>query len=410
MNHFLSSGTSKDAERIENHREDEQKQSERKSNQKTSSAPLIDSYKSGLYLFGFIKVKKGKPFERFFWVIGMTLIMAFTIYMVYQDTYRYFSYNIRTEVRHKEIAKRALPVITLCMPSPFEKNLYCHNNVSVSPHFKCKENRLKAAMQYIDSHGTKRKGKFLGNGCYVFNENGTIQVATGKESQRVEFYSKDYGLIITFQSYDEYISRKRIMYLTQFENYLKFVPGAYGIKIQETNTKRLPAPYTSECVDTPGNIFSKKNTHASCKEVCAFTNMLVNCDSIIDIWKSHHGSRKPFDNSTNSSRNECLTKFTHEARHHALPNCTCSPECKETTYKTSWENYGPTQKVSGYNKWLLVFFNEGAVTDVKLHPDYPLAEYLGGFGGVLGLGAKLMTLLQLLVFLFLCGKHFVVRE
>ena len=53
---------------------------EAKTNQRLQ---MQNSYTSGLYLFGILKVAKGKPLEKVFWTVVTLLIILFTFYMVY---------------------------------------------------------------------------------------------------------------------------------------------------------------------------------------------------------------------------------------------------------------------------------------------------------------------------------------
>ena len=92
---------------------------------------LRDSYTSGLYLFGFLKVAKGKPLEKIFWAFITLLILSITFYMVYQNATRYAAYGVRTDIKSEERQVRALPVITLCLYSTFTENVYCYNNASL---------------------------------------------------------------------------------------------------------------------------------------------------------------------------------------------------------------------------------------------------------------------------------------
>ena len=85
--------------------------------------------------------------------------------------------------------------------------------------------------------------------------------------------------------------------------------------------------------------------------------------------------------------------------------CPCKRACKETTYAGRSENFDSNH---GEDIWHLLLYNENPVTEIELIPDFPLEQYLGTFGGALGLGGKLQFAFQLFVLLFLfIGTFFV---
>ena len=55
--------------------------------------------------------------------------------------------------------------------------------------------------------------------------------------------------------------------------------------------------------------------------------------------------------------------------------------------------------------WNLKLYNEDEVTNIKQVPDFPLEQFCGIFGGVIGLGGKLQVVFQFLVFFILCIGH-----
>ena len=380
---------------------------------------LIESYKSGLFLFGWIKVIKGRPLEKVFWAISMILIISFITSIVYENTRRYFNYDVRTEVRNEEKAEKPLPVITLCLESTLKDIMNCYNNDSLYPNaLRCKTDERKTNMFYYDGILTFHKipGRHLSNGCYVFNENGTISIS-GKEYQEVHFNVSSGGdsdslsdaLLLIFQSPKEFQSTKSFFHVTRLSQYLRLTHGVQQIEIREKRYSRLKFPYQSNCSDETlvQTNFSTKYTYNSCQETCAYNNMYRECKDVLDIWKKLHPiTKNPFINSTYRSRKDCLRALLGEALFKTLPHCACSPACEEITYTADSRTANTTKP----RHWRLLFYHRHAVTTVKLHPDYPLGMFFGSFGGVLGLGSKFMTTLQLFVFLTLCIWKLVKRE
>ena len=124
--------------------------------------------------------------------------------------------------------------------------------------------------------------------------------------------------------------------------------------------------------------------------MCHFETQFKECKDVCPTWKKHLIDI----NSTNNSNPECLHTTL-------VPNCECNPPCDETTYTmTSTKVEGNENKV-----WEFYLEHKVSITENE-QPDYPIQEFLGALGGVIGLGAKFMNALQLLIFICLCIANF----
>ena len=147
------------------------------------------------------------------------------------------------------------------------------------------------------------------------------------------------------------------------------------------------------------NRFSHHFTYESCLESCSFNYMLSK-------YKSDDESQ--FDGRTisNQSQKECMEVAIKAVVKHAESICSCKRACNETIYSAK-EKY---LSVSRSPPWRLYFYNVDAVTDVAFFPDFPGEQFLGTFGGVLGLGGKFQVIFQAFVFFFLCIGSLFVRN
>ena len=371
---------------------------------------LFASYKTALMSFSIARVRKGRPLEQIFWVLGVLVILAFTSYTIYQNSVRFFTHDVRTEVRNIEKVERHLPVVTFCLESTFNENFFCYKNYSLDQgQTKCKKEQSKEATgMYYKEEERWRRGKRIGNDCFVYNENGTVKVATGRQYKIVDIYaSQSSTLIVNFKSSEEFKYNKELVYITKINlrigGYVRIGKGRYDIYIAEKQTTRLPDPYTSSCVD--GNVvstrFSDRYTYDSCQESCAFDYMFKECQDVVNIWKKYRNiDVRPFKNPKYASREKCMEVVAKQVMLEAIPNCTCKSVCKETTYTAEEKYLG--SKISGGGNWRLYLYNKDAVTEVNLVPDFPGEQFLGAFGGVLGLGGKFQVIFQMVVFIFLC--------
>ena len=143
----------------------------------------------------------------------------------------------------------------------------------------------------------KTQGTYLGNDCYIFNENGTMELSVDSEYQKVEItdprgmHCSD-KLIISFQSIEEFRNKREHIYLTKYIYLTELsksvriergggffnMKGKYDIQIREKEINSMPSPYTSNCTDANvvSNMFSARYTFDSCQETCAYNYMYKN--------------------------------------------------------------------------------------------------------------------------------------
>ena len=380
-----------------------------------SNISLFESYKTTLTSFGVRRIRRGKMLERFVWIIGILFIICFTCFTLYRNTARYFAYGARTEIRSIETMERNLPVITFCLAETFLNNFFCYNNSSFSPDIKCEKTATNGtSMWYLDSvtNGEWMPGKNLGDNCHVFNENGTMMLTTGTGFKRVAFLaqSPNDSLFVTFQTPEEFRNRREMIHITNSNQLIWLKKGSYQIHIKEKHTKRLPDPYAPGCTNSEvdSNRFSDIYTHDSCLEACAYDHMFKQCHDVVDIWKKYKSSKYKFsdDLKFNSTR-DCLGVFAMELAFEISSHCFCKRACKETTYTGRSERLD-----SNFEEaiWDISLHNDNPVTEIELFPDFPLEQYLGTFGGVLGLGGKLQFVFQLFVFMCLFVGNFLVHN
>ena len=118
---------------------------------------------------------------------------------------------------------------------------------------------------------------------------------------------------------------------------------------------------------------------------------------MVDMWKRYGApDSEPPHGSTFNSTKECLEVIAVQEALEVIPNCSCKRACEETAY-TGW--YIPFDSNDEEEAvWYLDLFIENPVTKIELFPDFPLEQYLGAFGGVIGLSGKLQFVFHLFAF------------
>ena len=380
---------------------------------------LLENYSATLTSFGVKRIKNGRTFEKIIWIIGILAIIIFTVYTLYRNTVRYLAYDVKTEIKIIEKVERYLPVITFCWQPTIYGTIFCYKNDSFDYNYACKnKSSKKTTMRYWEGGRDGRwvEGRYIGNDCHVFNENGTMSMSTGTDYLDILFdalmpeHEFTNRLLVTFQTPSEFANRKETIYVTNFNQNMVLARGEFEIRITEKQTTRLPYPYTSDCIDgnLVSNQFSDQYTYDSCREKCAYDYMLNKCHDVIDLWKKYPHVEAETENSTLESRRKCINEVTYEMARKASSLCTCKRACNEITYTVQKKEIDYLGH--GTSRWALILFLEDPVTEIKLTPDFPSEQFFGTFGGVFGLGGKFQVVFQVCVFIFLCTVNLFARN
>ena len=347
----------------------------------------------------------------------MLFIIYFTSRRIYDISVRYLAYGVKTETQTIEGVEGKLPVVTLCLQSALEHTFLCYKDESLSFKSKCQNRDVKVGKLYYKSmygEGDWKEGKYLGNGCHVFNEDGSM--AGYQDLYFSANTTENDKMVLIFESVSDFIHKKVIAYFSTYHGSAKLEKGTYDIYIKEKRISRLPYPYTSQCIDGKKdyNMFSDSYTQDSCRETCTFNYMLQECHDVVDFWKKFlpHDlkvvSSSMFQCHSNISnldcRKSCMTNYITKMNKLANYICDCKSACKETNYAIETQ-----QMLKSKNYWRLALYKEDIITVEKLVPDFPNAGLLGSIGGIIGLGGKFQVVFQLALFLFLCCKKILVR-
>ena len=121
---------------------------------------------------------------------------------------------------------------------------------------------------------------------------------------------------------------------------------------------------------------------------------------MVDQWKQYVDDEiLPFNTSKYSSRKDCLNKVANLVAVKVVPDCRTRLPCDEKRYPIDIE----WRRKDG--KWTEIFvqFDKPLILKINEIPDYRFEDFLGGFGGFLGVcvGMSLFSILELTVYTFL---------
>ena len=131
------------------------------------------------------------------------------------------------------------------------------------------------------------------------------------------------------------------------------------------------------------------------------------CGDVLDGWRKQleeqglATGKKDFN-----STKYCLLRATMDLEEKLL-HCVCPHPCKEINFSEHIENLD--LRSGPINHWQIIYsVKSSEVSYSKQIPDYTMEDYLGGVGGILGvgLGISVASIMELLVYLiiFIIGK------
>ena len=98
-------------------------------------------------------------------------------------------------------------------------------------------------------------------------------------------------------------------------------------------------------------------------------------------------------NASKECRKEAIGYIRFKASS-VCPSSTCGNPCEEVIYTARDKRIWADRRNAD---WILHFYNENPLTVIKSVPDFPPEQFLGTFGGVIGLGGKLQVIFQFLL-------------
>ena len=346
--------------------------------------------------------------EKVFWTFSMLVALSFSGYMTSRYINRYIAFDIRTEIRFHKPSAITLPTIVLCLESTFLENINRYESKSPSCTGHCR-NQVKNSLVRYQISGKIVIARDLGQNCHVINEDGALRIAGKIESVTARFemldnnHSND-SVVIYFTTAEEFKANKEPHFISQYGHgtRLEYIGKAWKIMLDKTKITRLPKPYISNCtnIHAGNNRFSTMYSRFSCQERCLFNTMYEQCGDVPNIFKKYlFQPVRAFNNKTHTTRQDCLKRIVSSALSGHLPRCVCPLPCDETL--TEVARMDMIKIPTPNNSWKVIFCNANdEVTHIREVPDYPLEEFLGALGGILGLalGPSMLSIIELLVY------------
>ena len=342
--------------------------------------------------------------EKIFWTIAMLSVVGFALYMVNGYLRRYIAFDMRTEIRYVESPILPLPTMIFCLQQTKLQILNCYRHLNIFYGTPCNISPVQSTeLNYINyTTGETKSAKYIGSGCHVLNENGSLSLLGTGNSISLNFTAPSSNSKLEFAaiSPEEYMSRREKVLHVDRPLILK--PGKHDLNILQTQISRLALPYATNCTNqnSSPNPFSALYSRATCMQLCLIELWLSQCGDVPDIMEKFiiQGVHSSLNRSQREIR-KCMSEVVLKLN---TLFCGCPLACHQTKHepiiKTTHQLYNKSQ-------WSITIVNEDSkITKIIEVPDYTLEDCLGAVGGILGLaiGASSLSIVELVVYVVLC--------
>ena len=206
-------------------------------------------------------------------------------------------------------------------------------------------------------------------------------------------------LMINYLTLEEYDSCRKNVYISRLNAKLTLINGIHEIRLGRREIHRLAAPYKSNCTNE-GNLFSNINSADSNEETCALNYMYQECGVVVDAWVKYAPQKVlPYNATKYDSRENCLDEVITLLVDKAIPDCSTKLPCYEVNnYVEDYFYFEDSRKQK--NIEIHIYFSSPIVTDMEEILDYTFSDFLGPFGGFVGvcIGMSFVSVIELIVY------------
>ena len=363
----------------------------------------MKSYHQNFTIHGLSKVFNGTLQEKVFWFVTLISVVTYTIFKCYSLFCEYNSMHTMTDIHIEQLPEIQLPQITFCKEASAlcsyttlknKSSYYPHCKVLKVPPFWCSINRKW-------SKNCNVQQTLHGMGCFTVNPNETV-------TQRLD--GMDNQLLFAFQNVKKlYIfvhnGTDQPIYLGELYKNLPLTPAVYHMIIKKSAIHRLPEPYESKCVSSHNKTyFPGAYTRRKCQESCLLEYMYKKCQAVPDPWKPFVPKHlKAGNTSTNITQaRKCIDAVARYQLFDAKATCICPSPCQETIFDLKLEKRFDLNYIK-----IMIYYQDRQLLVLKEHPTYTSEHFLADVGGLTGLlvGMSALSLVEVLVFIFLCCKN-----
>lgn len=321
----------------------------------------IDEYSESFTIHGLTRSVKGKKLESIFWSVILAIGVISCSMVIHGLVVKFRSHSVYTEIRFQITDRNYFPSITFCELNSLLDSYFAYCGVpprlsgrtSLDPNLPCsyKHKITEAKVKQKEYHhwatemfnvthcgtwGGKRCASSryfkslakVNNSCITWNyEGGFYDMYSHAEIEFLfkkpkHFYGKPKIIAILNDPLIEEIDITRKIDIEPDKH--------YGIKIDKTIIKRLPAPFPANCSNNKnGDIFPGRYSRHSCIESGNFIRMYEQCGDTLDYTRNYipeHIKRKHKRNDSVAKVEHCIRTFS---RKELNPASDCRFPCED---------------------------------------------------------------------------------
>ena len=396
----------------------------------------IGEYADSFTIHGLTKIVNGNKVEKIIWSSILICAIMAALYLTYGFIKKYHAHAIYIDM-HSIIDDRALhPSVTFCLSNYLHdyKSFYCGYPLFQHPtsEVSCNRNNISHSKQlpqterfdaiwsngvfhftdcYADIACGQRKyfrtAENTNGACVTWNWNNTLFQIYNKAKVEFEIDVEVFTKFHHQPTIDVIVHHHEIK--GEFQNpQIQIISGlTYQLNIRKSVTKRLPAPFPSNCSDKkPNSLFPGKYNRHTCIALDFDLKTYERCGGLKDfpfVYISPnvmhlYQQNRSILNVTNCFLEENIERYKAD----------CPVACSETNYDvTSFviplEDPTSLTKVHAYSVEI-GYQTSDSYQIMEEKELYPWDKFASEFGGLIGLliGASLFSVVEIFVYLLLC--------
>lgn len=389
-----------------------------------------EQYIQSFTVHGVSRVFDGTKGETSFWCLIVVIGIVITSFGVYNLIAKYLAYEIYTALSSKITNENPFPAITFCDNRELIKyyfsycgqpqnaiysirNGYCEylpdnppeiTNIIKGVHRQWSNGKFHVTS--CDSWGSRECANDMylkslrrhNHSCFTWNYNGNFS-DTYAHAKLIFNTSLGSGDIVA-AVHDHRISELELMHRVFLNSEYN-----YALNIRKSMIYRLPPPFPSKCTHgRPHDLFPGKYTRTTCVDSINYMNILKHCGDTIDYVKRQLlpdvlRKYKKKNNLTIQDTINCMRTYSQRT---VQSTNSCPVPCEELELMTMSTFHDSKMKDSYQVDIQLQDVDSYKV--ITEHQVFTWDMLAGGVGGFLGLmiGASLVSLIEILVYVFLC--------
>ena len=403
----------------------------------------IDEYVNMFTVHGLTRVFVGKRIESAFWMVILFCGLVFSVAVVYGLVMKYLNFGIYTEIRSQVTDENFFPSITFCEKSMYQQHhtSYCGIPFDYSPSTSGDSDRDVTCDYQAERLKTNITSSLNSNKSSTYWTNGFFNITTCKTNKHTQCANNAYfkslesfnhscirwnyagnlsginnhvDIEFEFNRPEWFDNRPEIITATPHDSNVHELDQTqrveiephkiYDINLDKTEIRRLPSPFPSNCTTDKHkfHIFQGHYTRRLCIESHKYIEMYKTCGDTIDYVRPLIPTDIANKYKQNRTINETLPCISSYLRGREVRAEKCPFPCDEIELMF-FPTFKRVRNKTATYRLTIKYHHVAAYRIMQEKELYSLDQMACEIGGFISLviGASIMSLIEVLVFLFL---------